>query len=288
MKVILFFLPLLFVETSIAQLPSLNLEQHITTSELSSLLQGDWYLNETEFVDGHGRDTDSSRFFSYEYENRKIVFKEDLLKVFPDSTARFYSGRVRNFKFRLDYDSISNANQLKVFSIRKRKSEELESYEIIKCEYDELVFKTTKYLNTTLDQAMFSIYTVYRRKGVDSILNIINGYWYHCSTDYYSLGYDSTNISEITFTRKKNDSLCGEHDHRLELNFHRKHYEKQCSISSFTKYTGAAYRMNFMLDPENNTLYLYRSGELLAYDILTLNRDELKIALNREKTHNSK
>lgn len=283
MKVLLFFVIVLFFQVSIAQSPSLESGQVFSSSELSSKLQGDWYLSETEFVDGYGNDTDSSSFFSNKNENKKIVFKDDILKVFPDSTTRFYSGGARNYKFNLVYDSVYKANFLKVFTISKKNSKELESYEIIKCGYDELILKSYNYLNNALDEASFSIYYVYRRNEVDSILSNINGYWYHCSTDSKSIGLDSKDTSEITFTRIKNDSLCGEYDHRLELNFHRMHYNNQCYISSFTKYHGVAYIMNFMLDPGDNLLY-FNSDKYIAYDILTLNRDELKISLNKEKT----
>lgn len=283
MKIILFFLLALLVETSIAQKSSLASGESLSTAELKSKVQGDWYLSEIELVDGYSISADSNRYFSAQKENRKIVFEDDCLTIFPDSTKRFYTAyQQKKYHFDIEYDSIYQSNFLKVFA-SKKKSNELESYEIIRCGIDELILKSTHKLNNTLELARFSVYSVYRRENIDSLLSMLEGNWYHCSSDYHGFGFDTTDYSEITFHRNEIDSLCSDYDLKIELNFYRMQHDHYCAILSYSKFIGTMFDINFMLDPKNMTLYMGKNNYII-YDLITLNQNELKLTLNSVKT----
>ena len=172
---------------------------------------------------------------------------------------------------------------MKILSGKKRKEKELESYEIIKCSKDELILKTTKHINDALNLTDFSIYYTYRRESVDTLLSLLKGKWYHCSHDYKTIGINMEDTTEITFVRQFNDSVCIDLINNLKLEFYRLKYNNRCSVLTYTKLVGGGYEMNFMLDPENDLLYI-GGVEYIIYDILELNKNILTISLNRERT----
>ena len=281
MKLYLFFF--LFSQLSFGQIHDVNPNQFDDIGQLDSLLQGDWYLSETEIVDGYGYQQDSNRFFSSKYNNRKITFDGNILKAYPDTTLRFYTGGIRDYLFKLEYDSIYQASFLEVINGSKRKKQEIESYEVVKCTGDELILKSYKYLNSAIDLTSISVYYTYRRESVDSLLSMLKGKWFFCSQEYRSFGISADDPSKVVFKR---ETICDENDNYLELNFHRRQYDNICSVWGHNNVIGGAYELPFMIEPKNNLL-LFGKDELIVYEIINVNESELILLLKNTNTHNT-
>lgn len=272
---------ILISQFSCGQPSYLDSNQSAVNSKLRSNLQGDWYLSETEFVDNYAFDSDTSNFFTDHYEGRKIRFGMDSIRVHPSET-RFYTGGIRNYMFKIEYDTLLERNSIKLFEGRKRKQRELDWYEVVKCTRDELILKSFQYLNSSVDLASFSIYYTYRREGVDSLLEVLDGYWYHCSKDFKSIWSNSSDVTTLKLNRVS-DTTCSDSDNYLTLHFYRNRRNNQCSVSMYHSVVGGGYVTPFEVDPNKELLYFGRH-EVIVYNIVALNENELILTLNKART----
>lgn len=278
-----FFFFLLFSQLAIAQTYEVHSNWYGNTHQIRELIQGEWHLSEIEMDEGYILHSDSNRIILNQNSNRKIEFSSDSIKVFPDTTLRYYTGRIRDYSYKIEYDSILSANYIKVLSGKKRKQHELESYKIVKCTQDELILESFQYLNGVLDLAVFSIYYVYRRASVDELMSELKGEWYHCSKTHKSIAFNEVDTSEIIFSRFKDYTLCSEYVHHLALDFYRAQYNNMCAVWSYNNIVGGVYEMPFSVDPKNKLLFFGRK-EFIVYNILILDKEKLVLMLNRELT----
>jgi hypothetical protein len=262
--------------------------QHLSNIEVSELKQdilGDWYLTEIKVTEGNDLSVDSTSFISRKNKNTKITFSSDSVQTFPAQNQDSYYERFwrigHSIGYSIENDTSINRKSLNILTGKKKKKKILSSFEIVKCSIDELILKSTEYHGFGLQMMYVSVFYVYQREGVDSLLNVLKGEWYNSSLTYVSLSWSNLNTDEITFTRLKSPPLDSQNWHHLELKFFRKNYENYCDIFNYYSVVGTGSIEKIALDPRNNLLY-FGDSKFWAYKIISLNQDKLIIARHVE------
>jgi hypothetical protein len=258
--------------------------QHLSNIEVSELKQailGDWYLTEIKETEGNDLSVDSTSFISRKNKNTKITFSSDSVQTFPALYQDLYYGRFLSVGYSIENDTSTNRKSLNILTGNKKKNKILSSFEIVKCSIDELILKSSEYHGYGLQMMHNSVFYIYQREGVDSILNSLKGEWYNSSLKYVSLNGSNLNTDEITFTRLKSPPLDSQNWHHLELKFFRKNYENYCDIFNYYSVIGTFSSEKIALDPKNNLLY-FGDSKFWAYKIISLNQDKLIIARHVE------
>lgn len=258
--------------------------QHLSNIEVSELKQailGDWYLTEIKETEGNDLSVDSTSFISRKNKNTKITFSSDSVQTFPALYQDLYYGRFLSVGYSIENDTSTNRKSLNILTGNKKKNKILSSFEIVKCSIDELILKSSEYHGYGLQMMHNSVFYIYQREGVDSILNSLKGKWYNSSLTYVSLNGSNLNTDEITFTRLKSPPLDSQNWHHLELKFFRKNYENYCDIFNYYSVVGAGSIEKIALDPRNNLIY-FGDSKCSAFKIISLNQDKLIIARHVE------
>ncbi len=254
--------------------------QHLSNIEVSELKQailGDWYLTEIKVTEGNDLSVDSTSFISRKNKNTKITFSSDSVQTFPALYQDLYYGRFLSVGYSIENDTSINRKSLNILTGKKKKKKILSSFEIVKCSIDELILKSSEYHGYGLKMMHNSVFYIYQREGVDSLLNALKGEWYNSSLKYVSLNWSNLDTDEITFTRLKSPPLDSQNWHHLELKFFRKNYENYCDIENYNAVLGTFSSEKIALDPKNNLLY-FGDSKFWAYKIISLNQDKLIIA----------
>lgn len=250
--------------------------------QIDSLIKGDWYLTQSDIIDGYNITSDTNRYTSQRSQNKKITFTSDSIYNHRDSTLRYYV-RNQNFSYLIQYDSLMRENNLKLYSGRKRKLHEVESYEIVKCSINELIIKSYQFLNDGLDYTSMSIVYTYRKVGVTDLLNEISGGWYCCSNQRNSFLNETDSIT-YEFKRTSNDSVCMKSDNHIDLEFKRENYENMVNFQFHDEYSGVQGKLKYSIDTKNNLIYFMTKNETLVYNYKVLNNEKLILSLDMERT----
>jgi hypothetical protein len=279
---ILIVFHLFFAQLSFAQ----NLST-IEGGELKQAILGDWYLTEVRVTEGYHLSDDSTSFISYKNKNTKITFSKDSVRTFPaqnqDSFYERLCGIGNSIGYSIENNTFTNGNSLNILTGNKKKKKILNSFEIVKCSMDELILKSSEYLGYGLQMMHLSVFYVYQRQGVDSLLNALKGEWFNSSLTYISLNSPNLRTDEITFTRLKSPPLDSQYRHHIELKFFRKNYENYCDIENYNAVLGTFLIEKIALDPKNKLIY-FGDSKFGAYKIISLNQDKLIIARHVELT----
>jgi hypothetical protein len=266
----------------------LSFAQNLSTTEGGELKQailGDWYLTEIKVTEGYDLSDDSTSFISYKNKNTKITFSKDSVQTFPaQNQDSFYERfwRIGNsIGYSIENDTSINRKSLNILTSNKKKKKILSSFEIVKCSIDELILKSSEYHGYGLQMMYLSVFYVYQREGVDSLLNALKGEWYNSSLTYVSLSWSNLNTDEITFNRLKSPPLDSRNEHHIELKFFRKNYENYCDIFNDYSVIGTGSIEKIALDPKNKMIY-FGDSKFWAYKIISLNQDKLVIARHVE------
>ncbi|MFK7785814.1 MAG: hypothetical protein AB8B56_11895 [Crocinitomicaceae bacterium] len=273
MRLLLFIL--LSSHLSIAQYQREVIIPFDDSVSVESEVLGDWTLAETEIINGYHYFEDSIRLQSTQF-NRKIWFGVDSLRVYPDTSLRFYHGGIRSYTYRFEYDSLFRSTDLKLFEGKKRKKREIANYEVVKCTQNELILKSHEFTSYALDLASYTIFYTYRREGVDSLLSKLSGDWYTCSKETQPFLYSKveTDKAVIKFTKLEDSVNCTEHDHHIHLDFYRHKNKNLCSVSTWRGFAGSAAITPVLVDSKNN-LIDFGAQDGTLYRIAHLSEDEL-------------
>lgn len=245
----------------------------ISVDNLDTIIQGEWYLTNTEISNGFSFDT-SKLLVDKRIDH--FVVGENQLTIYPDTTERFYVGSPASFNYTWSYDTLFESNYLDLFNSSKKKKEKIGSYEVLNITKDEFVLRSSNHLNQGLDRVFFTIKYTYKRKGVDELWSRLEGKWYHCASSWVHIGLASRDTSRLTFTRASQTD-CSQDSTHTDIEFYRSTSEQMCSISQHTKYDGVFYSSRIELSPNN--AHIYFDGR--EYEILLLSEDELVIVLTK-------
>lgn len=255
---------------------------HLNES-FDSLVIGDWQLAQVEIIDGYNMYTDTNRFKSHEARIKEITITSDSLYNHRDTMLRYYVGN-QNFSYNIEYDSIMKANYLKLYAGKKRKSQLVETYELVRCTIDELVIRSYQFLHHGLDYTSISIVYTYRKKGVTDVLREISGDWFHCSDRINSFMTENDSLT-YDFTRTPQDASCEATDTRLNVEFVRENYENVVNLSVYYVLDGVFGKLRFSVDPENELIFIRTQNKMLVYKFSIENNEKLSLSLDIERTH---
>lgn len=252
----------------------------VSITTVDSLLQGDWFLAETQIQDSYWYTSNGKYFVSPHKQRKKISFTEDSVYINHANVERFYMRPNEQYQFNIIRDSIFGKHFVRLYTGTKKKRREVNTYEIVNCATDELIIRSIQQHTDGLDEAQYSIVYVYRREHVDKYLTQLKGTWNHCSDTYKSIGINDVDTSIIHFSRTNFDTLCETYDHRLSLNFYREQYMNECSAYTMSGSVAGAYTLSVTIDPERNLLIFGRGQHTVAYEIVRLDNTHLDLKLH--------
>ncbi len=283
MKVLVFIL--MFSQFASSQRLVFEKPFNVDYFKMDSIILGDWSLFKVDLYNDYYFFDDTNKSSKLKNGHQKLRFTTDSIFTTPDHMERYYI-RHNNYSYKIEYDSIYQANYIKLFQGKKKKQKELTSYEIIKCTIDELIIKSYLYLNQGLDMNPLSIIYSYR-KDIDSTLSpeLLSGNWYYSSTKYFDL-YSSDDSTTFHFSRENIGVNKG--NEKSEIKFWQENYGNYCVFWSYhpNLYVGSS-EIPYMLDVKNKLIYL-GSKIPKVFNIEILNQKELLISLNIEKTEHLK
>ena len=157
----LFLLFLLIAQTSFSQT---SVEQEESVALLDSLIQGEWYLSETEITEPRNYSSDSSQFTLNQQMDPKLEFNNDSLKIYPDASNQLFGNGIRGYEYLVQENASLASHSIFVSTGRKRSPQLLESYEVIKCTGDELVLRSLQSINKAQDVIDLTVIYTYQRK----------------------------------------------------------------------------------------------------------------------------
>jgi hypothetical protein len=176
------------------------------------------------------------------------------------------------------------SNYLKLYSSEREENYlKRESYEIINCTIDELIIKSSQYLNNGLDYTSISIVYTFRKNGVTDLLKEISGNWFYCSDRSNSFMSENDTLT-YEFIRTSNDSICQKSDNHVDLEFIRENYENVVNVALYGEYMGVYAKTKFSVDPINNLVYLRTKNKTLVYNFKLAKKEKLILSLDEEKT----
>ena len=156
----LFLLFLLIAQTSFSQ-TSVGPKESVAL--LESLMQGEWYLSETEITEPHNYSNDSSQVVLNQQMDPKLEFNNDSLRIYPDASNSFYGG-IREYEYLVQENPALASHSIFVITGRKRSPQLLESYEVIRCTGDELVLRSFQSINKAQDVIDLTVIYTYQRE----------------------------------------------------------------------------------------------------------------------------
>ena len=249
---------------------------------IDSLIKGDWHLTQIDIIDDYSITSTTNRFNLQASQNKKITFTSDSIYSHRDSTIPYYIS-LKNYSYKIQYDSIVRENFLKLYSGKKRKLHEVESYEIIKCTLDELIVRRFQLLNTGMGYSSFSIVYTYRKEGVSDALNEITGEWFDCSNQK-NLFMTEKNSLAYEFVRGSNDSIFQNSGNCIDLVFNQANYENEIYFAFSYGYSGIRINSIFNIDPKEKLIYLLSTDKSLVYSYKVVNNEKLILSLDRDRT----
>lgn len=272
---------LLFVILSQSVVAQLDYYPEIDRAEpIDDQLIGDWYLNQVDVVDGYNGFSDANRFTSGFDRNKKITFTNDSLYNYRDKTIRFYT-RLEHYKYRLEFDTLMRRYDLNLFTGKKRKLREVESYEILHCSNNELIIKSNQHLTRGIDNVSLSVIYVYRRELVSELTQDLElGEWFCCTERGFLFSESDTSAYE--FSRNSDEAECTDSYNHTYLTFKAVKYHNTVFWSEYAGVLGGGGLAKYSLDSQNELLYI-RSARLFVYNVSIVN-EKLTLSLNIEKT----
>lgn len=231
-----------------------------------TLLQGEWYLSRQLITNCYNFNTDSSYIELNDQKGQKIAFRGDSISVFPSKSLRYYKPPVEKYAYRLQYDSIIKTTELELFlGKKKRKQKIVNTYEIVHCSEDQLILKDDQFSSSPFGESLISCYSVYARKSVDSLYQLLEGEWFSCTFDSQSL----INSKETIILNRDMD--CTDYPYQIYLDFKLTKLINYGEVFESNKVTAVFYSVTLDLDVMNDLMYI---GDL-KYQIESLNDTEL-------------
>lgn len=261
---ILIFIPFLFYSQT-------------NTFKLDSLIMGEWGLIEVEIIPDtlksqNGIKTGKSR-------EQKLRITKDSIHVDKEYFLYQRIEEQRHFSYKLQFDSIIKTNNLFLYEGEKKKQKEVNSFEIIECNFEKLVLKEYNRLTKNIKSASFyTIYTYKKKNNTTFSSDLLKGKWFSC-TDFSFLS--PKDLITYEFTRIDSTENCWE---STSIEFKTRHFSNGFSIMNKSWYEGVfSPFINYLFDFENKLLYVLLNSLTLAYSVDLIN-DKLLLKLNREVT----
>lgn len=231
-----------------------------------TLLEGEWYLSRQLITNSYNFNTDSNYIELNDQKGQKIVFRDDSISVFPSKSLRYYKPPVQKYAYRLQFDSIIKTTELELFlGKKKRKQKIVNTYEIVHCSGDQLILKDDQFSSSPFGESLISCYSIYARKSVDSLYQLLEGEWFSCSNSYLSL----LNSKGKIVMSKKID--CEKFTNKLSLKFETWELKNYCWITEMNRVLAGANYLPIRLYPPENLIYFVD----LKFQIESLSDTEL-------------
>jgi hypothetical protein len=243
------------------------------TFPIEDLIKGDWILEETKI--NSLNENDSSSIISIKWKHQ-LRISEDKISVSRDTNEyRFYRPNINEQLYTIDYDSISKDYSIVFWD--KKKKRKIDSYRILKCTFDELIYEAFENGdNLNLNNTR----TIYKFKRPYSKTNSLSGDWYYRGCDFIFMGFvDSDTTKEIILYRSK--ELAEKHLDSVRnpsqimdglVSFRTQNLIDKVHISSHTEIIGGAlWPCQFFVNSYENLIYFF--GEQLNVYRFAINKE---------------
>lgn len=167
------------------------------TFPIEELIKGDWILEETKI--NSLNENDSSSIISIKWKHQ-LHISGDKISVSRDTNEyRFYRTNINEQLYTIEYDSISKDYSI-VFWYKKKKRK-IDSYRILKCTFDELIYEA---FENGDNLNLSNTRTIYKFKRPYSKTKSLSGDWYYRGSDFIFMRFVGSNTTkEIILYRSK-------------------------------------------------------------------------------------
>lgn len=280
------FVFILFSSVLFAQAPNKN----TFGLKIDSLIIGEWTLAQIDILDDYQNTSDDICLHKISNKTprlHKISFTKDSLINHLDA----FSGKIvynLKYSYKIEYDSIIRDNYLKLFMGKKRKLIEIESYKIIKCTDNELIFRASNLLTQGIEHNYFTTIYTYRKIDNTSTLNLLMENEWICHSDKPRSFFDENDTLTYEFYNANEIIDDDINNERIRLNFESKGYETKFSYFILHRYEGLL--LNGITDIKyeeggaENIIYFKFGESILVFNIEFISEHKLIISLNKQKS----
>lgn len=273
------FIFILFSSVLFAQAPNKN----TFGLKIDSLIIGEWTLAQIDILNDNSIQKISNKTPRF----HQISFNKDSLHNHPDTTLRRFA-RNYSYSYKIKYDSVSRNNYLKLFLGKKKKIYEVESYKIIKCTGNELIFEVYNLLNHGIEHTSFTTIYIYRKKDNTSTLNLLMENEWVCQSEKPRSFFDENDTLTYVFYNANDIISDDTNNDIIRLNFETKGYETKFSYLITDRYEALLLNgvtdIKYELDPSEKLFYFKFGESILVFNIEFISEDKLIISLNKEKS----